>query len=125
MGEICIFTAALGLYKRRFVLNLFGFIVMLILLYRDAVCLDRDIIDSVGTLSARVNQEMPLCFFGTIDARETAELTLRMDDGGAGAAVRFHPGRLGGKALSEAAFSRGRPLMAGLSLTGRSVRQIP
>lgn len=59
----------------------------LTLLYRDVVYLDRDITDSVGALAARVNLEMPLCFFGTTDTRETAELTLRMDDGAAGEAA--------------------------------------
>nr|WP_325297402.1 hypothetical protein [uncultured Dysosmobacter sp.] len=50
-------------------------------LYRDVVYLPRDIIDSVGPLAAQVSQELPIRFIGTTDARETAEMTVRPQDG--------------------------------------------
>ena len=51
------------------------------MLYRDVVYLPRDIIDSVGRLAAQVSRELPISFVGTTDARETAEITERPQDG--------------------------------------------
>lgn len=50
-------------------------------LYRNVVYLPRDIIDSVGRLAAQVSREFPISFIGTTDARETAEMTVRPQDG--------------------------------------------
>ena len=57
------------------------------LLFRDVVYQERDIIDSVGALSAQVNKTLPLRFYGTTDSRETAEVTIQMDEQNGGEAV--------------------------------------
>ena len=50
------------------------------LLYRNVVYTTQDLIDSVGALSAQVSRRMPVCFYGTTDRRETAELSIRAED---------------------------------------------
>ena len=57
------------------------------LLFRDVAYQERDIIDSVGSLSAQVNKTLPLRFYGTTDSRETAELTVQVDEQNSGKAV--------------------------------------
>lgn len=50
------------------------------LLYRNVVYTPQDLMDSVGALAAQVSRAMPVCFYGTTDRRETAELTIRAVD---------------------------------------------
>ena len=50
------------------------------LLYRNVVYTPQDLMDSVGALAAQVSRAMPVCFYGTTDRRETAELTIRALD---------------------------------------------
>ena len=57
------------------------------LLFRDVAYQQRDIIDCVGSLAAQVDKHLPLRFYGTTDSRETAELTIQMDDQNSGKAV--------------------------------------
>lgn len=57
------------------------------LLFRDVVYQPRDITDCAGVISAQVNQTLPLRFYGTTDSRETAELTIQMDERNSGEAV--------------------------------------
>ena len=57
------------------------------LLFRDVAYPQRDIIDCVGSLAAQVDKHLPLRFYGTTDSRETAELTIQMDDQNSGKAV--------------------------------------
>lgn len=57
------------------------------LLFRDVAYQQRDIIDCVGSLAAQVEKQLPLRFYGTTDSRETAELTVQMDEQNSGKAV--------------------------------------
>ena len=57
------------------------------LLFRDVAYQQRDIIDCVGGLAAQVDKQLPLRFYGTTDSRETAELTIQVDEQNSGKAV--------------------------------------
>ncbi len=52
----------------------------LTLLYRDVAYQERDIMDSVGCLAARISHELPIRFLGSTNGRETAEMTVQMRD---------------------------------------------
>ncbi len=55
---------------------------ILTLLYRDVAYRWQDILDSVGPPAAELSTAAPLRFFGTTEARETAEITLNTSESG-------------------------------------------
>ena len=66
---------------------------VLTLLYQNTVYQWQDLLDTIGPAAAALSQVLPLRFFGTTEARETAELSLRPGPQGLVACRRSVSGR--------------------------------